>query len=87
MDGNGILEVATSPEFVSTILKTGIVIDDRYTEKLIRKWKEKIDLFRNTEWKYRHCNYDEIIKGLKKQIEIIEKRNMRRKKRGKNERS
>lgn len=78
--GNGILEPVINPKFVSLLLDAGIVVDQKYREKLIRHWKAEIEHLKIQMMK--KCNktnanqFEQRIIDLKMQIEMIETRSM-----------
>lgn len=78
--GNGILEPVINPKFVFLLLDAGIIVDQKYREKLIRHWKAEIEHLKIQMMK--KCNkmsakkFEQSIIDLKKQIEMIETRSM-----------
>ena len=78
--GNGILEPVIYPKFVSLLLTAGIIVDHKYTEKLVRNWKAEIEHLKLQMMK--KCNkmhakkFEQSIIDLEKQIEMIETRSI-----------
>lgn len=78
--GNGILEPVRNPKFVSLLLTAGIIVDHKYTEKLVRNWKAEIEHLKLQMMK--KCNkmyakkFEQSIIDLEKQIEMIETRSI-----------
>lgn len=78
--GNGILEPVIYPKFVSLLLTAGIIVDHKYTEKLVRNWKAEIEHLKLQMMK--KCNkmyakkFEQSIIDLEKQIEMMETRSI-----------